>query len=924
MHFESLMRTTLALITFAALGLASLGSVGRCAEGTAAADVAVLRLSAEAYAAGQLVPSDDPKVLRWQSPAFARPLDFRVEAVQGVYFPASDKATPGGEYRFELSGGDVLYGTLVGLTAEEAVVESTVVGKLRLRRECLLSMHRVGSADLVYNGPSGLAGWTEIGPEKAWREEAGQSVADRNGTLFGDVGLPAKAIVELELSWPEAPDFAATLGASEKSTLGRAFGIEVWQRSLVAVRETPSAVDATVIEKLGDGPGRVRLVVYVDQDAGRMLVFSATGAPAADLSLPPQKPQPLSGIAIANRGAGLRLERLRVSHWDGAPPREVQADKPRVHGADGNIVYGEIKEFDAAAKQFVVAGDGGTTRIAGDAVASLVFRSSDSASTGILRAIYRDGTQLSGELVGVGADYVQLAVANAAESVKLPWQGLRSLVARKPPVMAAVSAPGRPGVLEANGLRLPGRLADAKQQADASGLAWLADGCTTACALRMSASGRIDLREPRTIEPPKPWRPPTWKSEFVGWIAKTLANEPAAAEKGWRKSLHLRSGDVIPCDVSRITEEGVALSSPFSTATFIPAAKVKAVELVTAESPPKLDKTKRERMLTVPRLQRDSPPTHLVRSPSGDFLRGRLQELDAKKLLIEVRADVREIPRDRVSHVIWLHADESSDGKPAAAADSPSQDDAPAAAPEANSSQALPIQVRRSDGNRLTFHPVELSGGVISGKSDVLGECRAEVAQIDEILLGESVAQAAETVAYRRWTLRKAIDPKFAQDPPNPNAAGADAPLPGTESELVGKPAPDFELALLDGKSFRLSQNRGRIVVLDFWATWCGPCLQAMPKVDAVVREFQDAKVDLVAVNLEEPANQIESTLERHKLQMSVALDRDGVVAARYDAISIPYTVLVGRDGQVARVFVGNSPKLADQIRDALRMLSAE
>ena len=82
-------------------------------------------------------------------------------------------------------------------------------------------------------------------------------------------------------------------------------------------------------------------------------------------------------------------------------------------------------------------------------------------------------------------------------------------------------------------------------------------------------------------------------------------------------------------------------------------------------------------------------------------------------------------------------------------------------------------------------------------------------------------------------------------------------------------------------------------MVLDFWATWCGPCLQAMPQVDRVVREFSDQDVQLIAVNLEEPAKQITSTLERHKLQMAVALDRDGVVAAKYEATAIPQTVII-------------------------------
>src|SRR5690606_39602395 len=61
-------------------------------------------------------------------------------------------------------------------------------------------------------------------------------------------------------------------------------------------------------------------------------------------------------------------------------------------------------------------------------------------------------------------------------------------------------------------------------------------------------------------------------------------------------------------------------------------------------------------------------------------------------------------------------------------------------------------------------------------------------------------------------------------------------------SGLVGQPAPEVKLNLVSGKPFLLSKEKGHIVVLDFWASWCGPCMQAMPMVDEVVCEFEDRK----------------------------------------------------------------------------------
>src|SRR5262249_54793526 len=100
----------------------------------------------------------------------------------------------------------------------------------------------------------------------------------------------------------------------------------------------------------------------------------------------------------------------------------------------------------------------------------------------------------------------------------------------------------------------------------------------------------------------------------------------------------------------------------------------------------------------------------------------------------------------------------------------------------------------------------------------------------------------------------------------------------------------------------------------------CGPCIQAMPQVEKVTGEFDAKNVQLVAVNLQETPQQIKAMLERHQLKIPrVALDRDGVVSERYQANAIPQTVIIGRDGNGARLFVGGGPKFGDQLREALK-----
>ncbi len=162
---------------------------------------------------------------------------------------------------------------------------------------------------------------------------------------------------------------------------------------------------------------------------------------------------------------------------------------------------------------------------------------------------------------------------------------------------------------------------------------------------------------------------------------------PRSLLQSGRRSLHLRSGDMIPCEVSGIDEKGLLFKTPLSDATFVAHEKIKGVELIPIQDAPALEEAKRDRLLTLPRMQKGSPPTHLICSKNGDFLRGRLLEMNAKRLKVEVRLETREIPRDRVAQIIWLHADELTGTRPAAAA----------------SSRPNRVQTMKEDGNRLTF-----------------------------------------------------------------------------------------------------------------------------------------------------------------------------------------------------------------------------
>ena len=121
-----------------------------------------------------------------------------------------------------------------------------------------------------------------------------------------------------------------------------------------------------------------------------------------------------------------------------------------------------------------------------------------------------------------------------------------------------------------------------------------------------------------------------------------------------------------------------------------------------------------------------------------------------------------------------------------------------------------------------------------------------------------------------------------------------------------GDPALDFTLELLDGSSFTLSEQAGKAVLVNFWATWCGPCVREMPDLAQLYADYGDSdEVAILLINCGESASAVESFLEEKGFAFPAACDGDLAVAAAYNATAIPRTVVFGRDGTVAADFVG-------------------
>lgn len=135
--------------------------------------------------------------------------------------------------------------------------------------------------------------------------------------------------------------------------------------------------------------------------------------------------------------------------------------------------------------------------------------------------------------------------------------------------------------------------------------------------------------------------------------------------------------------------------------------------------------------------------------------------------------------------------------------------------------------------------------------------------------------------------------------------------------------APDFTLKSVEGENLKLSEYRGEVVLINFWASWCGPCRQEMPVLSELHNKYKALGFTVLGVNVEEDSSKARKLLRELPVSFPVLLDNESVVSKQYDVVAMPSTVLVDRDGNMRYLHKGYKPGLEDvylqQVRDLLR-----
>ena len=148
--------------------------------------------------------------------------------------------------------------------------------------------------------------------------------------------------------------------------------------------------------------------------------------------------------------------------------------------------------------------------------------------------------------------------------------------------------------------------------------------------------------------------------------------------------------------------------------------------------------------------------------------------------------------------------------------------------------------------------------------------------------------------------------------------------IAGPAQSASAKPAPNFTLKSLAGKNMKLSEMTGNVVLINFWASWCGPCREEMPLLNALHKKYEPLGFTVLGVNVEEDAGNARGFLRDFPVNFPVLLDNQNRVSKLYNVVAMPTTVVVDRDGNMRFLHKGYKPGDEKKYRKMVKKLVRE
>ncbi len=934
--------------------------------------------------------------LVWKCPAFMGDVVFPWSAVERVSQPASSgetqlantdaKELANQEFVFELHNGETFSGQWADWTADHVEVRSPWAGVQQLPRSELRSILRAIPASASDTGILQPDKWKQMVPaikpngRSKWFSRSGAMETETAGTAISQpVFLPDLAAIDLDVTWEQAaPNWMLTVGEPRRLELHFR---KLETRNMISITMlVDDEISADIATSLisSEGVSSISLRILCDSNRGRFVLLKG-GTAIAQIKM--AKAVRLNGnrsLTFTNIGSGrLSLRELKVyTSIFSAPsipdPKNKDPEDNQVRSVEtllqtGETYLGVPTGFDRSTGTFgfeQTSIDLG--RVAVDQVSRIEFpeRQEPDPQNKPIDLLYqldlRSGARYSGQAIQMADGNITMELAQAKVRVSIPVSEIVSIGINgsrtMPDATAATAnaaspnaAPANSTPVEASPMKLSspwgtslGRIdkvdvvpANAGNEPRKS-LFWkplLAEG---SYALASSLSGTIDPVA-ANASPAKPAR------SAYGQISKTQ-KEPAEGRslRADEPSLFLTNGDCFPAIIKSLDEMQTVFHSTMFEGTKINNELIRGIRVLAHAGMEQLDSGAQKKLLTLPRMQRSNPPTHLIVARQGDAIRGRLKSINDDFAVLEVRGSDRSIMMKTIAEIIWLieapevvpltgqnpeastSETENRETQTSQAETSETQKKEDGISNANESLAELQCQALFDTGARISMVPSSISDNILSGMHPQLGVCQIDLASVNRLVLGDAIAAEATKSRFGKWKLENAPDPKFVNDLDDPDAQSKGGSGNGMSQQLeslVGAIAPAFELPLLEGDRIRLEDLRGKIVVLDFWATWCAPCIASLPKLNEIAQEYRGVNVQLIAVNIEQKPSEIKSMLGKLEIKPTVALDSDGAVARAYFAEAIPQTVIIDANGKIVKIVVGGGEDAEKQIRTTLDSL---